>query len=66
MAPTIDDYYDWQDNCKGSHSLAIASIREMRIREGVIAPETPQEWRWYGEGPVPESELDTLKRKAKR
>lgn len=43
------------------YALAIAAIREMKVRAGEVAPnpERPAEARWAAEGPVPVRDLET-------
>jgi hypothetical protein len=63
---TESDYYDWADDARKCYDLAISTLRrrvahEKAVREGVTAPDTDQEWRWYGEGPCGYDDLETVK-----
>lgn len=52
--------YDPEDNSKRSWELAIKAWREICVRRGQIAPDTPEERQWQQEGPRRPSELSVV------
>lgn len=53
---------DPHDDTARGYDLAIAAIREMRVRARVLPPHPgdAREARWAGEGPVPIAALDVV------
>lgn len=48
------------DDGLSSFNLAVASIRERRVRSGEVPPVNGMEDRWKREGPVPNEKLECL------
>lgn len=53
--------YDYVRDGTGSYALGLAAEREIRIRDGRIAPQTDNERRWAAEGPVDVRSLECLR-----
>lgn len=51
--------YDPADNSARCYDLAIAIMREKRVRSGEYPPERPHEIRWAREGVVPDEQLES-------
>lgn len=49
------------DDGFASWKVAIAAMRENRVRAGAVPPTNPQEDQWAFEGPVPQSQLHTVR-----
>jgi hypothetical protein len=52
--------YDPADNARKGYDLALACLRERRVRARALAPRNETERRWAAEGPVPEAKLESL------
>jgi len=53
--------FDPDRNAQDGYALALAAIRERRVRAGEISPRNDQERRWADEGAVAPSQLDTVR-----
>lgn len=59
MSKPMPDYDGMEDGRK-CYDLAIKALREMRMRDGRIAPRTPREREQARQGPVKSSNLDCV------
>lgn len=56
----MTDHYDPARNSFDSWRLAVASCREIGVREGRLQPNSDGERRQAAEGPVPMSRLEAV------
>jgi N6-adenosine-specific RNA methylase IME4 len=55
------DKFNADDDARRSYDLAIASMREIKVRAGKCVPLSATEARWAAEGEVEQAALETLR-----